>query len=163
MNKVFLAIGSNLGEREKTIEFAINKLAENPAIIIKKKSSLLETKPYGNTAQPDFLNGIIEIETSLTPRNLLKYLMQIETLLGRTRKEHWGARTIDLDIIFYSNLVLQENDLTIPHADMQNRSFVLEPLLELAPDFIHPILQKTVIDLYNDLTLEKKVKRSEII
>lgn len=162
MRKVFVAVGSNLGEREKNIQTAIKKLAEHPEIIVQKKSLLLETKPYGNTKQPDFLNGVVEITTTLSPKNLLAYLMQIEKSLGRERKEHWGARTIDLDIIFYDDLVIQVDDLAIPHIDMQNRLFVLGPLLEIAPDFMHPILQKTVLDLYNNLALEK-VERSGVI
>lgn len=155
MKKVFLAIGSNLGDREKTITMAIKKLEENVAIIVKKKSSLLVTKPYGNIDQPDFLNGVIEIETSLTPKNLLTFLMNIEEQLGRERKGHWSARTIDLDIIFYDDLIFNEDNLIIPHKDMHNRSFVLEPLREIAPDFIHPILEKTVEDLYNNLRIRK--------
>lgn len=152
--RVFIAIGSNLGDREKNIIDAINLLIAN-GVDVKNISSIIETKPYGNVKQPDFLNCVVDAYTALPPRMLLETLKAIEKQLGRTRTIHWGPRTIDLDIIFYDELVIDTSDLKIPHPDMQNRLFVLEPLNQLAPNFVHPVLNKTVRELLVELRSKK--------
>jgi len=152
--RVFIAIGSNLGDREENIIDAINLLIAN-GVDVKNISSIIETKPYGNVKQPDFLNCVVDAYTALPPRMLLETLKAIEKQLGRTRTIHWGPRTIDLDIIFYDELVIDTPDLKIPHPDMQNRLFVLEPLNQLAPNFVHPVLNKTVRELLVELRSKK--------
>jgi len=152
--RVFIAIGSNLGDREENIIDAINLLIAN-GVDVKNISSIIETKPYGNVKQPDFLNCVVDAYTALPPRMLLETLKAIEKQLGRTRTIHWGPRTIDLDIIFYDELVIDTPDLKIPHPDMQNRLFVLEPLNQLAPNFVHPVLNKTVRELLSELRSKK--------
>ena len=105
---------------------------------------------FGGVAKNEFLNGVICIETFYEPEELLSFLHETEKNCGRERKEHWGDRTLDLDIIFYDDLVLRSSDLSIPHPDMENRDFVLKPLCEIAAEHIHPVIGKTVRDIYND-------------
>ena len=149
-HRVFIAIGSNLGNTEKNILDAINDLIEE-GIDVKKVSSIIETEPYGVEEQPKFLNCVVECFTTLSPKELLTLLLDIERRLGRVRTLRWGPRTIDLDIIFYDDLVIDEPDLKIPHPDMQNRFFVLKPLSKIAGDFVHPVFKKTVKELLEDL------------
>ena len=108
---------------------------------------MIETEPYGVTDQPSFLNGAARISTLLTPHELLDELHRIEAEAGRERIIHWGPRTLDLDIIFYDDLVMSDDDLCIPHVDMHNRSFVIEPMKELAPYKMHPVLKKRMVEL----------------
>ncbi|MBQ7933662.1 MAG: 2-amino-4-hydroxy-6-hydroxymethyldihydropteridine diphosphokinase [Lachnospiraceae bacterium] len=146
-HRVFLAMGSNMGNREQYIRNGIKALEAYPQVRIKQVSSLLVTKPYGGVEQEDFLNGAMEIETLWTPEELLEQLHRIEAAADRKREIHWGPRTLDLDIIFYDKEIVETADLQIPHVDMQNRYFVLKPLSELAPYFRHPLLGKTVSEL----------------
>jgi 2-amino-4-hydroxy-6-hydroxymethyldihydropteridine diphosphokinase len=150
MNKVYLAFGSNIGESMKTIEMAFALLEQNQ-MKITKKSSIYETEPYGYKDQPNFVNGVVEIETQLSCRQVLKNILDIELKLGRIRTIHWGPRVIDLDILFYNNEIYCEEDLTVPHPDLQNRDFVLKPMNDLCPDFIHPILKKSMKEMLLDL------------
>ncbi|ACI19552.1 2-amino-4-hydroxy-6-hydroxymethyldihydropteridine diphosphokinase [Dictyoglomus thermophilum] len=147
MHKVFIAIGSNLGDRMKNIEVALKKM-EDYGLRIIKKSSIIETEPYGFKEQGKFLNGVILIETDLDPFDLLNLLLNIEKEMGRERKIRWGPRNIDLDIIFYDDLVINTDNLKIPHPDAHNRTFVMGPLSEIDPDFVHPVLNKKVKDIY---------------
>lgn len=146
-HRAYISLGSNMGDKEKYIENAINAINENGYCSVKKVSSLIETKPYGNVEQDNFLNGCAEIETILSPQELLLLLQEIENKNGRVRTIHWGPRTLDLDILLYDNLVTCEDNLVIPHPDMQNRNFVLEPLLEIAPYVVHPVERKNVSEL----------------
>lgn len=146
-HRVFLAMGSNMGNREQYIRDGIKAMEACPQVRVKQVSSLLETKPYGGVEQEDFLNGVMEIETLWSPEELLEQLHEIEAAAERKREIHWGPRTLDLDILFYDKEIVETKDLQIPHVDMHNRYFVLKPLSELAPYFRHPTLGKTVSEL----------------
>lgn len=143
-HRVYLSVGSNMGDRKAYIESAVSVLAQHPDMRDVRLSSLIETKPYGPVEQEDFLNGCIELMTLSDPEELLDVLHEIEQQADRRREIHWGPRTLDLDILFYDKLVYESKRLIIPHADMENRSFVLEPLAELAPNLRHPLLGLTV-------------------
>lgn len=156
-HQVFVAIGSNLGDRKKFLDEGINALKENKDCIVEQVSEILVTKPYGVTEQPEFLNGMIKLKTLLNPEELLELLHQIEKESGRERLVHWGPRTLDLDIIFYDDCIIDTKDLQIPHIDMQNREFVLKPFVELAPYVRHPLLHKTVTQLLDELKVVDKV------
>ncbi len=143
-HRVYLAVGSNMGDKEAYIRGGIDALNRHPEIIVEKVSELLVTEPYGGVEQDKFLNGALEIRTLLSPGELLAELHHIEAEANRERLVHWGPRTLDLDIIFYDKLVYEDEELMIPHIDMQNRYFVLKPLSELAPNYRHPLLGETV-------------------
>jgi 2-amino-4-hydroxy-6-hydroxymethyldihydropteridine diphosphokinase len=157
MSIVYIGIGSNLGNREANCRQAV-ELLEKKGILIKKKSSLYETEPWGIKDQPLFLNMAIEIETELIPGELLKVLQDIETEIGREKTLKWGPRIIDLDILFFDDIILNEDNLKIPHPFMHERDFVLKPLQEIAPDMKHPVLQLSISELLYDL--EKKSQNS---
>lgn len=154
-HKVYLSVGSNLGDRQKYIAGAIEALEKSQDVRVEKVSKLLVTKPYGGVEQQDFLNGAIAISTLLTPEELLALLHQIEAAADRKREIHWGPRTLDLDIVFYDKLVYESEDLIIPHVDMEHRYFVLKPLSELIPNFRHPILGRTVSQLLEALNISE--------
>ena len=145
-HEAYIALGANLGDRKQNLDDAVRRLREDKKIIIIRESELIETAPYGVEDQPDFLNGVIYIKTLYEPEELLQVLHEVENAGGRERKEHWGARTIDLDIIYYDDIVYDSETLTIPHRDMLNRSFVLEPLAEIAPYKRHPLAGITSIE-----------------
>lgn len=151
LKKAYLLLGSNLGNREQYLSNAIDAINKNTGSIC-LKSSIYETEAWGKTDQPGFLNLAIAIETRLTPIQLLESVLHIEADLGRVRHEKWGARMIDIDIIFYEDqIVNDENILIIPHPEMQNRKFVLEPLAEIAPNFIHPIFKRSILQMLKTL------------
>lgn len=150
-NQAYLGVGSNLGDREKNIRDAIAYLEEDELTRVERVSSLIETEPVGYTEQDDFLNGAIQIATLRSPEELLEYLQEIEQKLKRERVIHWGPRTIDLDILLYNQEVVQQENLCIPHIEMENRMFVLEPLCEIAPYILHPVSGKRVIELKREL------------
>ena len=147
----YIALGSNIGDREKYIKDAVKALGELRGCTVKQISGLIETAPYGMTDQDDFLNACLELETLLTPEELLKELNRIESRAGRERKVHWGPRTLDLDIIFYDDWIVQKRELCIPHVDMHRRKFVLEPLSQIAPYKRHPAYGKTVKEMLEEL------------
>lgn len=150
-HQVYLAVGSNLGDKNAYIAHGIEELGQVRGIRNIKVSDLLVTKPYGGVEQDDFVNGAIALETILTPQELLEELHVIEKHANRERIIHWGPRTLDLDIIFYDRLVYEDENLIIPHIDMENRDFVLKPLSELCPNYRHPVLGKTVTQLLDAL------------
>ncbi|MCC5426590.1 2-amino-4-hydroxy-6-hydroxymethyldihydropteridine diphosphokinase [Clostridium botulinum] len=150
MHTAYVAFGSNIGEKENYIRKALEKIEERKMKII-KVSPIYETEPYGVLDQDSFLNGVVKIETNLTPEDLIGELLNIEKQLDRVRERRWGPRTIDLDIIFYDDLIINEKDLVIPHKDMENREFVLKPLCDIDENFIHPVLKKSVRELYDRL------------
>jgi 2-amino-4-hydroxy-6-hydroxymethyldihydropteridine diphosphokinase len=160
-NQVYLLLGSNLGEREVVIDRAIHLIAEEIGQIV-CKSSVYETEPWGKIDQPGFLNVALEVKTSLTAIEVLERALQIEAKLGRVRFERWGSRIIDIDVIFYNQDVIHiEDRLRVPHPELQNRRFVLEPLMEIAPDFVHPQLNKTVNELYISLADNATVQKHQ--
>ncbi len=155
-HKAYISVGSNMGDRYRNISEAVSKLEEEPDVRVTKQSSLYETKPYGFTDQPDFINGCIETETLKTPDELLSLLNSVESELGRTRDIHWGPRTADLDIIFYDDLICDSERLRIPHPDLANRMFVLKPLADIAGYVRHPVLNMTVDEMLAKLTDRKE-------
>jgi len=148
---VLLGLGSNLGNRRRYLLTAIEKLAKHAKINVLSTSTIRKTAAYGKTDQPDFLNAAIKIETELSALELLKLTQKIEIQLGRKRTEHWGPRTIDIDILFFGNKVVALPQLQIPHPEIPKRKFVLEPLNEICPNFIDPISQKKIKDLYKEI------------
>jgi len=157
--KAYLLLGSNLGDRAQYLMDAIN-LIEKRVGFITAKSAVYETAAWGKTDQPGFLNMAIEVDTKLLPLDLLHEVLAIEQLLGRTRDEKWGARLIDIDVILYGDEVISiKDELQVPHPEMQNRKFVMQPLVEIAPSVIHPVLHQTLAsilrELEDPLTVEK--------
>ncbi len=155
-HEVYVALGSNMGERNQYIKKAIAALQLQEDSRVLKVSSVIETEPYGVTEQDKFLNGVLKMETKLTPWELLDSLHRIEADANRERKIHWGPRTLDLDILLYDDMVLQEDDLCIPHVDMQNRVFVLAPMAEIAPYKRHPVFGLTMKEMLSQLEEKEK-------
>ncbi|MBI3835977.1 MAG: 2-amino-4-hydroxy-6-hydroxymethyldihydropteridine diphosphokinase [Planctomycetes bacterium] len=150
MSICYLSIGSNLGDRIKSMSSAIRAIAAIKGIEfdpVADAASLYESSPVGVTGQSDYLNSALRLRTNTTPWRLLEALQSIESSLGRVRSERWASRTIDLDLLLYGDTILNEPDLAIPHPRMHERLFVLEPLAELASSLLHPIVHKTVTEL----------------
>lgn len=145
--RVLLSLGSNLGDKKGYLDFAVKSLNSTRGIKVKKVSSYIQTQPYGGVANNTFLNCAAEIETYLSPRALLEEIHRIESEGKRERTVRWGDRTLDIDIIFYGDKIISEEGLTVPHADYKNRPFVLEPLNEIAPDFVCPLTGKRLCEL----------------
>lgn len=150
MNRAYIAFGSNIGDKYKAVDDAIDMMNKR-GLIVTKKSNIYETEPYGYTDQPPFINGAVEVETHLNCREVLKTILDIENDIGRVRLIRWGPRIIDLDIIMFNDEVYDEEDLKVPHVDMQNREFVLAPLNDICPEKIHPVLNKSIRSLLEDL------------
>ena len=146
---LILLLGANLGDRLQTLLCAIDLIAERVGPVV-RQSGLYETAPWGVTDQPAYLNLVMVVETTLEPEAVLNQTQAIEQELGRVRLEKWGARVIDIDILYYDQLILQTDQLTIPHPYLHQRRFTLMPLAEIAPDFVHPILHKTTVELLAD-------------
>lgn len=143
-HRVYLALGSNEGDRNAYLDFALNALKNDDNFSNIKESKRLKTEPYGGVATDSFLNSAVECDTLYSPERLLEVIQAIELSGGRVRKERWGNRTLDIDILFYDDCVIEQNDLCVPHLDMENRNFVLIPLAELCPNKVHPLLKKRV-------------------
>ena len=157
---VYVALGSNMGDRKKYLQMGVSAMGGREDIRLKTVSSWRQTAPYGGVEQEDFLNGVMEIQTLLTPGELLDYLHEVEQSAERKRELHWGPRTLDLDILLYDDLVMETEDLIIPHVDMQNRDFVLGPMAEIAPWVRHPVMGLTMGQLYAQLTSGKGIGKS---
>lgn len=153
MSIVYLCLGSNMGDRFSLLQNAVNLFSLSDSCSIIRTSALYETEPWGYKNQEWFLNIIVEIKTSLNPQELLSKCQEIENFLGRDRncEVRWGERTVDVDILFYGKEIINEPNLTVPHKRIHERAFVLVPLLELIPDFIHPVLNKSISQLYDEL------------
>jgi 2-amino-4-hydroxy-6-hydroxymethyldihydropteridine diphosphokinase len=158
MNTAYLLIGGNLGNREYNLETA-RELIEEECGAVPLQSSIYETAAWGPVSQPDYLNQVLKLETTLAPRRLMKTLLGIENEMGRQREERFAARTIDLDILFFNNLTIDEEGLIIPHPRLYTRRFVLVPLAEIAPTLVHPILLKTAKELLVQCTDPLNVKK----
>ena len=156
MNKVYLQLGSNLGERAKFISDAVKKISESIGKV-STISQVYESTPWRVDGQANYLNQIIEVKTIFSAQDILAAILKIEKDLGRVRIEKWGERLIDIDIIFFNNDIIETAELCIPHRHMHERNFVLVPLHEIAPDFLHPKYQKTVAQLYNQSRDSEKV------
>ena len=145
--RVFLGVGSNMGVREKYLQSAVQELGALKETRIVWTSSIYECEPYGNPDQPSFLNAVVEMETTLAPSALHTESRAIEQRLGRTMSERWGPREIDIDILIYDGLVVDEASLKVPHPEIEKRKFVLVPLREVAPDLVHPVSGLTMEEL----------------
>lgn len=154
---VFIGLGSNQGEKLKNCEAAIQEILKLEGSTLVSQSSWHYTQPWGKEDQDWFINGVIQVKTGLNPNELLKELKEIELLLSREDNGRWGPRTIDLDILFYDDLIIKSKDLEIPHPRIPERNFVLIPLAEIAPNFIHPVVKKTMRDLLNEVSDRKRV------
>lgn len=154
MSRVFLSIGSNLGDRLSNIQQAVATLSMSDKIKIVKTSSFYETEPWGNKNQEWFINAALAIDTDYLPEELLQYCQNIEVQLGRIRKENekWSQRAIDIDILMYDDLVISSKNLIVPHPFMHLRAFVLVPMLEVKSDLVHPVFKKTISELYDELS-----------
>jgi len=142
----YIGIGSNLGDRKENCLRAVRLLRENDINVL-KESSLYETEPWGVKDQPRFINMVVMVETTKPPMELLKTLKSIESKMGRRPSKRWGPREIDLDILLYDDMIVDEEELKIPHPLLEKRDFVLVPLAEIAPNLIHPISRKTISEL----------------
>lgn len=159
--QVYLSLGSNMGQRRKKLLKAIELIKEKAGKLM-SKSSIYETESWGNTALPSFLNMVVQIETEMKAEELMQLLLTIEMELGRKRSQsgEYSSRSMDIDILYYNNGIISKDGLDIPHPHLHKRNFVLIPLVEIAPDFIHPILHKSNLDLLKSSTDLLKCKRT---
>ncbi len=161
-NTIYLSLGSNIGDRKKNIAEAIDSL-EKAGIRIKKKSALYETEPVGIKEQENFYNMCLAAETELEPEDLLKKIKEIEAKIGRLPSQRWGPRIIDIDILFYNNIIFENEDLKIPHPEILNRKFVLIPMAEIAGDYVHPVINSKIKDILKNSNLIEKVIKIGVI
>jgi 2-amino-4-hydroxy-6-hydroxymethyldihydropteridine diphosphokinase len=162
MHTVYLLTGSNLGDSTAYLAEAAKQIEQKVGKIV-RRSSLYETEPWGITNQPAFLNQALVVETSLQPAPLMEILLHIETEMGRKRGEKYGPRTIDIDQLFYDDQIIQAISLIIPHPEIQHRRFVLAPLCEIAPYFVHPVINKNMLTLLNDCTDHSNVQKKLMV
>jgi 2-amino-4-hydroxy-6-hydroxymethyldihydropteridine diphosphokinase len=158
MINVFLLLGSNLGNRELYLQKAIN-LIELDIAPVTKRSAIYLTQSWGKTDEPDYLNQVIEIKTTSNAQEVLDKVLAIEIILGRQRQVKWGSRTIDIDILFYGDKVINQPGLVVPHPELHKRRFTLVPLAQIAPKFVHPVLKKDISQLKNELIDDLIVKK----
>ncbi|MCF6406955.1 2-amino-4-hydroxy-6-hydroxymethyldihydropteridine diphosphokinase [Chitinophaga filiformis] len=160
MNKAILLIGGNLGDRTGHLQQAVEQIDKQVGKV-EKISALYETAAWGHVEQPDYLNQALLVSTGMDARTLLQTVLAIEHNIGRIRRQKWGARVIDIDIIFYNDAIINEPDLKIPHPQMQFRQFVLVPLREIVPDWQHPILHQSVSTLLENCTDQLPARKYE--
>jgi 2-amino-4-hydroxy-6-hydroxymethyldihydropteridine diphosphokinase len=155
----YIGIGSNLESPAENCLKAIERLNAHPDLTLVARSSLYQSEPFGITDQDWFVNSVVQITTGLSPEKLLEVCLSIELKMGRTRTEKWGPRIVDLDILFYDDLILKQDGLEIPHPGIAERSFVLSPMNEIAPDFVHPGLKKNIEALMRKIQNPQQVNR----
>ena len=160
-HRAYIGLGSNLGNRLESCRNAVDALAALPTCSVLQTSSFYETTPVGLVEQPAFINGVVLLETGKDAQWLLREMLAIEDTFGRIRTLKWGPRSIDLDLLFFDDLIIDMPDLSVPHPLLHERRFVLEPLNEIAPDLRHPCLEKTVAELLDDL--EDGHQRVEVV
>lgn len=153
-HKVYLSLGSNMGDKRENLLEAIKRVGELENTEVVKSSTILETEPFGYIEQDNFLNACLEVKTLLTPQEFLSSILKIELDMGRVREIKWGPRVIDIDILFYDDEIIQEDNLAVPHPWICEREFVLKPLSEIAPNYVHPLERKTI------MMLARKLKES---
>jgi 2-amino-4-hydroxy-6-hydroxymethyldihydropteridine diphosphokinase len=149
MNNIYLHLGSNMGDKQDNIAKAILAIGKRIGKIV-TKSSLYETEAWGIKEQESFINQAVQINSDLSPREMLTKCLAIETEMGRQRKEKWGPRIIDIDILFFGTKKINDKDLVIPHSEIPNRNFVLIPMMEIAGELIHPVLNKSIEEIYDE-------------
>ena len=152
--RAFIGAGANLGEPVRQIRQALDELEKSPGVRLGAVSSLYRTQPMGPVEQPPFINAVFSLECGISPQDLLVLLLDVEQRMGRVRGERWGPRVIDLDLLFYGGEIISEQGLEVPHPRLHERRFVLVPLVEIAPDIIHPVLKKSAFDLLAALPAE---------
>jgi len=164
LDKIYILLGGNIGDVLTTFNTVKHQLKSNCQII--NQSSIYLTKAWGNTNQPDFYNQVLEVDSHLIPKDLLDFLLSIETKLGRLRELKNDPRTIDIDILFYGSQIIQEENLTIPHPKIRERKFTLIPLNEIASNFVHPVFNKTIhqllIDCIDELEVDLLMAKSDL-
>lgn len=158
MSRATVGLGSNMGDRERLIRAALALLNEVPGTEVIKVSSLYDSESAGDPSEPDYLNAAALLETDRPPRQLLWHLLLIEARLGRERRKKWGPRPIDLDLLFHDSKIVDEPDLILPHPRILERPFVLVPLEELDPDFVHPVAGRTIHDLLRERKFSAAVR-----
>ena len=146
MIDAFIGLGANLGDRMEALRAAVEQLAREPGFLLRGTSRVYETEPVG-PPQPRYLNAVVKIGTLLSPRTTLRRLLEIEELLGRVRREHWGSREIDLDLLLYGDRIVADGALRVPHPRLHERAFALVPLVEIAADAYHPQMARTAAEL----------------
>ncbi len=159
---MYIGLGSNMGDRERNLFSAYDHIVTTEGIESLKLSRFYETAPFGGPLQPMFLNAALGITTNLSPHQLLERFQHIENLMGRVRTVKWGPRIIDIDILLYGDEVVDDVHLKIPHPLMHTRLFVLEPFAEIAPNFVHPILKKNILQLYLELKTSSSVSDTKV-
>ena len=159
MQRIFIGLGSNVGDRISHMRSAVRALRGMPGVEVRACSSAYETEPVGDIVQPDFLNAAVEVRSDLTPPEMLKRLKETELRVGRTPGERWGQREIDLDLLFVGDLVVTGERMKVPHPEARNRKFVLIPLAEIASSFPDPLTGRRISDLLQSCTDTKRVTR----
>jgi len=163
MVRVFICLGSNVGDRLLYLQKALKLLNAVPALHLAACSSVYETEPVGNIDQPIFLNAVVEFLSDAPPQELLQTAKEIEKQLGRTKTERWGPREIDIDVLYYGDVVVKDADLCLPHPEAANRRFVLIPLKEIAAAFVDPLHKRTIDELLRCCPDTSAVRRSSIL
>ncbi len=160
MPRVFIGLGSNLGNRSEFLMRALEEIQRLGGIVFKKSSSVYDTDPVGIKAQPKFLNMVVEVDSVMPPGELLQKLKQIERSIGRKKSERWGPREIDLDLLYYGDEIMNDEELKLPHPEIANRRFVLVPMKEIAADFVDPLHKRTIAELLSSCTDTSAVRKT---